>query len=304
MQDSSYHSPVLLRQSVDMLITDKDGIYIDLTFGGGGHSRHILSSLGDGHLLGFDQDPDAEANCPSDERFTFVASNFRYLYQFCSYYNLVGRVDGILADLGVSSHQFDTASRGFSFRADEPAPDMRMNSRGGMSAQTVLQTYSQQDLTAIFRNYGELNNAHRIAMRIVKSRENGETFDSIKSLMETVRPEVKPQKEKKILACIFQALRIEVNDEVKALKEMLEAAKRVLRPGGRLSVITYHSIEDRIVKDFFRQEEKTDDIQQFIYGKSSYAWQLVNRKPIVPAEEEQFENPRSRSAKLRVAEKL
>ncbi|MDO4671477.1 16S rRNA (cytosine(1402)-N(4))-methyltransferase RsmH [Falsiporphyromonas endometrii] len=304
MQDFDYHSPVLLHQSVDSLITDREGIYIDVTFGGGGHSRYILSCLSDGHLLGFDQDPDAEANCPKDHRFTFIPSNFRYLYQFCSYYGIVGKVDGILADLGVSSHQFDTAERGFSFRADEPAPDMRMNSRAGISAQMVLQSYSLEQLTSVFRNYGELNNAYRIAMRIVKARENGETFDSIKSLMDIVKPEVKPQKEKKIYACIFQALRIEVNDELGALRDMLEAAKRVLRPGGRLSVITYHSIEDRIVKDFFRQKEEIDQVQQLIYGNTSCAWNLINRKPIVPQESELDFNPRSRSAKLRIAEKL
>ncbi|GAD04840.1 16S rRNA methyltransferase [Porphyromonas crevioricanis] len=304
MYDTDYHSPVLLRESLDALVLNPEGIYVDVTYGGGGHSKGILSRLSNaGRVLGFDQDPDARANASEDPRFTFVASNFRYLYHFVDYYGLVGQIDGILADLGVSSHQFDTAERGFSFRTEESTPDMRMNSRSGMSASTLLQSYDEEHLANIFYRYGELRNARQIARRIVTARQSGETFGSIASLKHVIEQEIDPRKEKKQWACIFQALRIEVNDELSALEEMLRAAVRVLKPGGRLAVITYHSLEDRIVKNFFRSSNQTDKLSEMIYGHTNAIWEPITRKPIVPGMAEQESNPRSRSAGLRVAAK-
>lgn len=304
MHEISYHSPVLLSESLDALVQDPDGVYVDVTYGGGGHSRAILSRLSPrGCLIAFDQDPDAAANPIEDKRFVFVASNFRYLSHFVDYYGLMGRVSGILADLGVSSHQFDTADRGFSFRSDTPEPDMRMNSRSGLSAAQILRSYEEEQLADVLYHYGELRNAKRMAKRIVSARLAGETFDTIAALKTAIAPEIDPRKEKKQLACVFQALRIEVNDEMQALEEMLAATPDVLKSGGRLAVITYHSLEDRMVKNFFRAGVSTDQLQELVYGRSGSVWEPITRKPIVPSAEELQTNPRSRSAALRVGAK-
>ncbi len=282
-----YHVPVLLEESVSGLNIDPDGVYLDLTFGGGGHSREILKRLKDGCLIGFDQDADALANVPDDDRFIFVNHNFRYLRNFLRYCGY-DEADGILADLGVSSHEFDEAGRGFSFRFDAEL-DMRMNQRSRLKATDILNTYSEEDLTRIFRNYGEVDNAKRLVDLIVKARAE-KMITRSEEFLQVIAPCVPKQKEKKYLAQVYQALRIEVNGELEALEDMLKEAERALRPGGRLVVITYHSLEDRKVeKDF--------------YGHVKRNFELVNRKVIVPSEEEIEKNPRARSAKLRIAEK-
>ena len=298
-----YPIPVLLQPTVDGLAIQPAGTYVDVTFGGGGHSREILRRLGpDGRLYSFDQDADAEQNVPEgDERFTFVRSNFRYLANWMRYYG-VEAVDGVLADLGVSSHHFDAEERGFSFRFDAPL-DMRMNGRAGQTAADLVNQYGEEELAHIFYLYGELKNSRRIAAALVKARSAAPLLTT-GDLLEAVRPLMPREREKKDLARVFQALRIEVNHEMDALQEMLQAALRVLRPGGRLSVLTYHSLEDRMVKNFIRSGRMDGKVEQDFYGRKLTPWRAVNNKVILPSQEEQEENPRSRSAKLRIAEKI
>ena len=298
-----YHIPVLLQPTVDGLAVQPAGTYVDVTFGGGGHSREILRRLGpDGRLYSFDQDADAEQKVPEgDERFTFVRSNFRYLANWMRYYG-VEAVDGVLADLGVSSHHFDAEERGFSFRFDAPL-DMRMNGRAGQTAADLVNQYGEEELAHIFYLYGELKNSRRIAAALVKARSAAPLLTT-GDLLEAVRPLMPREREKKDLARVFQALRIEVNHEMDALQEMLQAALSVLRPGGRLSVLTYHSLEDRMVKNFIRSGRMDGKVEQDFYGRKLTPWRAVNNKVILPSQEEQEENPRSRSAKLRIAEKI
>ncbi len=295
-----YHVPVLLEESVSGLNIDPDGVYLDLTFGGGGHSREILKRLKDGCLIGFDQDADALANVPDDDRFIFVNHNFRYLRNFLRYCGY-DEADGILADLGVSSHEFDEAGRGFSFRFDAEL-DMRMNQRNRLKATDILNTYSEEDLTRIFRNYGEVDNAKRLVDLIVKARAE-KMITRSEEFLQVIAPCVPKQKEKKYLAQVYQALRIEVNGELEALEDMLKEAELALRPGGRLVVITYHSLEDRIVKNFLKSGNFEGKVEKDFYGHVKRNFELVNRKVIVPSEEEIERNPRARSAKLRIAEK-
>ena len=298
-----YHIPVLLHESVDGLNIHPSGTYVDVTFGGGGHSREILRRLGDdGHLYSFDQDADAEGNIPEgDERFTFVRSNFRYLTNWMRYYG-VDHIDGLIADLGVSSHHFDAEERGFSFRFDAPL-DMRMNGRAGMTAADIVNRYDEERLANVLYLYGELKNSRKLAAAMVKARAL-KAVETIDDLLQIVKPFMPREREKKDLARMFQALRIEVNHEMDALHEMLEAALKVLRPGGRLVVLTYHSLEDRMVKNFVRSGRMDGKVEQDFFGRKLTPWRAVNNKVIVPDEEEQRTNPRSRSAKLRIAEKL
>ena len=301
--EQSYHVPVMLEESVEGLAIKEDGIYVDVTFGGGGHSREILKRMDcGGRLYGFDQDVDAEQNALDDPRFVFVRSNFRYLYNFMRYYGVCGEVDGILADLGVSSHHFDDKDRGFSFRFDG-ALDMRMNTRAARTAADIVNTYTEEALADVFRLYGELKQANRLASLIVTARE-GKKIETIGDFLELVKPLVGKDKEKKFLAQAFQALRIEVNDEMRAWKEMLEQTLQVLKPGGRLVVITYHSLEDRLVKNFLKTGNFEGKSEQDFFGNIKTPFRVVNNKVIVPSEEEIERNPRSRSAKLRIAEKL
>lgn len=298
-----YHIPVLLHESVDGLRIHPAGTYVDVTFGGGGHSREILRRLGpEGRLYSFDQDADAERNVPEgDERFTFVRSNFRYLTNWMRYYGVDG-VDGLIADLGVSSHHFDAEERGFSFRYDAPL-DMRMNGRAGMTAADLVNTYDEERLANVLYLYGELKNSRRLASAIVKARGQ-KNIVFIDDLLQIIKPLMPREREKKDLARVFQALRIEVNREMDALQEMLEATLKVLRPGGRLAVLTYHSLEDRMVKNFVRAGRVDGKVEKDFYGRSFTPWKAINNRVIVPSEEEQRENPRSRSAKLRIAEKI
>ena len=295
-----YHVPVVLEESVSGLNIDPDGVYLDLTFGGGGHSREILKRLKDGCLIGFDQDSDALANVPDDSRFIFVNHNFRYLRNFLRYCGY-DEADGILADLGVSSHEFDEAGRGFSFRFDAEL-DMRMNQRSRLKATDILNTYSEENLIRIFRNYGEVDNVRRLVDLIVNAR-TGKMITRSEEFLQVIAPCVPKQKEKKYLAQVYQALRIEVNGELEALEDMLKEAERALRPGGRLVVITYHSLEDRIVKNFLKSGNFEGKVEKDFYGHVKRNFELVNRKVIVPSEEEIERNPRARSAKLRIAEK-
>ena len=295
-----YHVPVLLEESVSGLNIDPDGVYLDLTFGGGGHSREILKRLKDGCLIGFDQDSDALANVPDDSRFIFVNHNFRYLRNFLRYCGF-DEADGSLADLGVSSHEFDEAGRGFSFRFDAEL-DMRMNQRSRLKATDILNTYSEENLIRIFRNYGEVDNVRRLVDLIVNAR-TGKMITRSEEFLQVIAPCVPKQKEKKYLAQVYQALRIEVNGELEALEDMLKEAERALRPGGRLVVITYHSLEDRIVKNFLKSGNFEGKVEKDFYGHVKRNFELVNRKVIVPSEEEIERNPRARSAKLRIAEK-
>lgn len=300
-EETTYHIPVLLKESVDAMNIQPQGTYVDVTFGGGGHSREILSRLGDkGRLLGFDQDEDAEGNIVDDSRFVFVRSNFRYLHNFLRYHD-IEKVDAILADLGVSSHHFDDSERGFSFRFDGQL-DMRMNKRAGITAAQVVNTYDEERLADIFYLYGELKNSRRLASVIVKAR-NTQQITTIGEFLEIVKPLFGREREKKELAKVFQALRIEVNQEMEALKEMLLAATEALKPGGRLVVITYHSLEDRMVKNIMKTGNIEGKTTQDFFGNVQTPFRLVNNKVIVPGEEEIARNPRSRSAKLRIAEK-
>jgi 16S rRNA (cytosine1402-N4)-methyltransferase len=296
-----YHIPALLKESVDGMNISPSGIYVDMTFGGGGHSKEILSRLDEnGRLLGFDQDEDAESNIPSDKRFIFVRSNFRYLHNFLRYHN-IDKVDAILADLGVSSHHFDDSERGFSFRFSG-ALDMRMNKRSGITAAEVINNYDEEKLADLFYLYGELKNSRKLASVIVKARKS-KTIETIDDFLNLIKPLFGREREKKELAKVFQALRIEVNQEMEALKEMLQAATQSLKPGGRLVVITYHSLEDRMVKNIMKAGNVEGKIVQDFFGKVQNSFKLVNNKVIVPAEDEIQRNPRSRSAKLRIAEK-
>ena len=297
-----YHVPVLLRESVGGLDIKPGGVYVDVTFGGGGHSREILSRLDEkGHLYSFDQDEDAEQNIVDDERFTFVRSNFRYLKNWMRYYG-VEEIDGLLADLGVSSHHFDDETRGFSFRFDAPL-DMRMNKRSGATAADVVNTYSEEQLSDIFYIYGELKNARRIAAAIVQARAV-KRIETTNDLMEATEKCFQREREKKETAKLFQALRIEVNHEMDALKEMLNGARDLIREGGRLSVITYHSLEDRLVKNMMKAGNVEGKVTQDFFGRSESPFRQIGGKVIVPDEEEQQRNPRSRSAKLRIAERI
>ena len=300
----TYHVPVLLKESVDGLDIQSDGIYVDVTFGGGGHSKEILSRLGTkGHLYSFDQDADAEKNIVNDDRFTFVRSNFRYIENWMQYYG-VEHIDGLLADLGVSSHHFDDETRGFSFRFDAPL-DMRMNNRAGKTAADVLNDYSEDQLADVFYLYGELKDSRRIAKKLTKTRQQGriETTGQLLQILGIDTDSVNSQW-KKDMAKIYQALRIEVNHEMDALREMLKGATRLLGKGGRLSVITYHSLEDRIVKNVMKSGNAEGKVKQDFFGRFQSPFKLISNKVIVPSEEEQTENPRSRSAKLRIAEKI
>ena len=298
----TYHTPVLLKESVDGLAIKPDGVYIDVTFGGGGHSREILSRLGcNGRLYSFDQDADAEKNIVDDDRFTFIRSNFRYIRNWMRYYD-VEQIDGLLADLGVSSHHFDDETRGFSFRYEAPL-DMRMNKRSGMTAADILNQYEEELLADIFYIYGELKNARRIASAIVKARET-KRIETTGDLMQTVGSFFLREREKKETAKLFQALRIEVNHEMDALREMLNGARELLRPGGRLAVITYHSLEDRIVKNMIKAGNAEGKVSKDFFGRTEAPFRNVSNKVIVPDTSEQERNPRSRSAKLRIAEKV
>ncbi len=308
----TYHVPVLLKPSVDGLNIQSGGIYVDVTFGGGGHSREILSRLDNqAHLYSFDQDADAEQNVMhregstekrfvDDIRFTFVRSNFRYLKNWMRYYG-VEKIDGLLADLGVSSHHFDDESRGFSFRFDAPL-DMRMNKRAGLTAADVVNDYNEEALANLFYLYGELKQSRRIAAVLVKARAQ-QRIATTQDFLKATEPLFKREREKKDMAKLFQALRIEVNHEMDALKEMLQSATELLRSGGRLSVITYHSLEDRIVKNMMKAGNAEGKKVQDFYGRIETPFNLVNNKVIIPSADEQQENPRSRSAKLRIAEK-
>lgn len=303
-----YHIPVLLNESIKGLNLHANGVYVDVTFGGGGHCREILSRLTEGsHLYSFDQDADAEQNIDnmglSEEqvdRFTFVRSNFRYLKNWMRYYG-VEYIDGLLADLGVSSHHFDDETRGFSFRFEAPL-DMRMNKRAGITAADILNDYDEERLADILYLYGELKQSRRIASAIVKARGQ-KTYKTTNDLLTTIEPFFQRAREKKDMAKMFQALRIEVNHEMDALKEMLMAATELLRPGGRLSVITYHSLEDRMVKNIMKSGNIEGKVKQDFFGRIETPFRLVNNKVITASNDEQERNPRSRSAKLRIAEK-
>lgn len=301
-EEQFYHTPVLLNECMDGMDIQPGGVYVDLTFGGGGHSKEILRR-GDEHilLLGFDQDEDAEMNIVDDKRFVFVRSNFRYLYNFLRYHK-VEAVDAILADLGVSSHHLDDAERGFSFRF-EGRLDMRMNKRAGITAADVVNTYEEERLANIFYLYGELKNSRKLASAIVRARSDKQIV-TIGDLLDIVKPMMGREREKKELAKVFQALRIEVNQEMDALKEMLYAATEALKPGGRLVVITYHSLEDRMVKNIMKTGNIEGKVEQDFFGRVKTPFRLVNNKVIVASDEEVARNPRSRSAKLRIAEKL
>ena len=308
----TYHVPVLLKESVDGLNIQSGGVYVDVTFGGGGHSSEILSRLDEqAHLYSFDQDADAEQNVMrsevgaerrfvDDPRFTFVRSNFRYLKNWMRYYG-VESIDGLLADLGVSSHHFDDESRGFSFRFDAQL-DMRMNKRAGKTAADIVNDYDEEALANLFYLYGEIKQSRRLAAAVVKARSQ-QHIATTQDLLRILEPIFKREREKKDLAKVFQALRIEVNHEMDALKEMLKSATELLKPGGRLSVITYHSLEDRIVKNIMKTGNVEGKRIQDFYGRIETPFTLINNKVIVPSENEQQENPRSRSAKLRIAEK-
>ena len=297
-----YHRPVLLNESVDGLNINPKGFYADLTFGGGGHSREILKRLGKtGKLLAFDQDLEAKKNLPDDRRITFINANFRFLKNFLNYYR-IEKLDGILADLGISSYQIDTLERGFAFR-ENTSLDMRMNPGSGLTAQLILNTSSLEELTRIFREYGEVSGAHRIAHRIVEERVKG-TFTDTNSFINAISGLIPPNQVNKTLAKLFQALRIEVNQEIAALREMLEVSKEVLSKGGRLVVLSYHSLEDRLVKNMIRSGNLDGRIEKDFFGHEKSVFHAVNQKVITPSEEEIVSNPRARSAKLRIAERL
>lgn len=300
MAATLYHIPALLEESIEGLNINPSGTYIDTTFGGGGHSRAILEKLdAAGRLYGFDQDLDARANVPNDERFTFVHSNFRYAENFMRYFNALP-VDGILADLGVSFHHFDTTERGFSFRTDAPL-DMRMNTKSELTAADIVNTYSEEQLTALLRLYGDFRNPRPIVRAIIARRAECPVATTLE-LAETITPALNPRQLKKELAQAFQALRIEVNGEMTALRKFLEQTPHLLREGGRLAILTYHSLEDRMVKNFMRSGNVEGNIEKDFYGNVSTPWRLVTRQPLTASAEEVERNPRARSAKLRVAE--
>lgn len=296
-----YHNPVLRHLSVDYLVTDPDGIYVDVTYGGGGHSRCIMEKLQQGRLVAFDQDADAQSQLIEDERFTFVASNFKNLGRFLKYHQSYP-VDGILADLGVSSHQFDTPERGFSYREDG-ALDMRMNNQTGRSAQEVVNQYDEKALSDVFYRYGELSDGRALARRILKARDS-QSITTTQQLVEVLKPALPRGKENKSLSRIFQAIRIEVNQEMSVLEAFLEQTVDALKVGGRLVIISYHSLEDRLVKNFLRAGNFSGEVEKDFFGNPLSPFKLITRKAIVPDTEEINLNPRARSAKLRVAEKI
>ena len=298
---SEYHVPVMLQACMDGLVLKPNGIYVDVTFGGGGHSREIIKHLQNGKLYGFDQDEDAEQNIPDDPRFIFVRSNFRYLSNFLKFHGET-QVDGILADLGVSSHHFDDNQRGFSFRFEEGALDMRMNQKAGMKASDVVNRYSEEQLATVFYQYGELKNSRKIASALVKARSEA-PIETVSDFLEVIGPFFFREKEKKDMARVFQALRIEVNQEMQALEDMLKQSLEALKPGGRMVVMTYHSLEDRLVKNFFKTGNFEGKSEQDFYGNFLTPFKLINNKVIIADEQEQALNPRSRSAKLRIAQK-
>ena len=301
-ETATYHIPVLLKESIAGLNIQPEGIYVDVTFGGGGHSREILRLLNEeGHLYGFDQDEDAEKNLFSNKQFTFIRSNFRYLSNFMDWNN-VEKIDGLLADLGVSWHHFDDEARGFSFRF-EGEIDMRMNKQAGKTAADVLNTYPEESLAGIFYHYGELRNSRAIAKAIIRRREDRKIL-TVRDFLDILKPFFSREKEKKQMAQAFQALRLEVNEELEALKDMLQQAAELLKSGGRLVVITYHSLEDRLVKNFFRTGDFEGTVKKDFFGNVLTPFRLIHNKVIIPNVEEIENNPRSRSAKLRIVEKI
>lgn len=302
MSETVYHIPALLNECIEGLDIKPDGTYVDVTFGGGGHSRAIMNLLGEkGHLYGFDQDQDAIANAIDDPRFTFVYSNFAFISNFMRYHG-VKQADGILADLGVSFHHFDESRRGFSFRFDGTL-DMRMNQKGEKDARWIIANYSEEQLAQILYLYGELKTSRKIAAAIVKARDK-KTINTTGELLEIIKPFIKPAQEKKELAQVFQSLRIEVNNEINVLKSLLEQSVKVLKPGGRLVILTYHSLEDRLVKNFFKSGNIEGKVEKDFFGRINTPFRLVNNKVITASDEEVEYNPRSRSAKLRIAEKI
>jgi len=302
IQGMSYHNPVMLHESVDGLDIKKDGIYVDVTYGGGGHSKEILKRLGEkGRLIAFDQDADVEANVVKDERLVMVPQNFRYLKNYLKMYG-IPQIDGLLADLGVSSHQFDVGERGFSIRFDGPL-DMRMSKSNLVTAAKVVNDYSEEDLVRLFREYGEVNNAKKLVFEIV-SKRMGLKFKTTTDLIEVAEKLVPGKMKNKYLAQVFQALRIEVNSELDVLKDLLVQSKEVLKPSGRLVVITYHSLEDRLVKNFLKKGSFSGELEKDFFGNQLVDFKLITRKPVTPSNEELKINNRARSAKLRIAEKV
>lgn len=298
-----YHQPVMLRECIEGLQCGSGGTYVDVTFGGGGHSKAILKELKSGHLYGFDQDDDAKKNAEEidDPNFTFVNSNFQHLKKYLRVYK-AEEVKGILADLGVSSHQFDIPERGFSFRYPESDLDMRMDINSGQTAAEILNTYEFHQLREILRNYGELKNVHKLASAIVAKREQKE-FKTVSDLLDVIDAFTPKHKQNKFRAQVFQALRMEVNAEIQTLKDLLEQSSEVLVKGGRMVVMSYHSLEDRLVKNYFRKGKFEGEEEKDLYGNSHKPFNEINRKPIVPGEKEIEMNPRARSAKLRIAER-
>ncbi len=302
MTEPVYHIPALLAETLEAMSIKPDGVYVDATFGGGGHSRGILERISaEGRLYSFDQDEDALSNVFEDDRFTFVYSNFRYMSNFMRYHGVSG-VDAVLADLGVSFHHFDDKERGFSFRW-EGVLDMRMNRKARRTAAWILANYTESELSNLLYIYGELKNARRLAAAIVKARQDS-PIETVEHLLAIIKPMINPRQEKKELAQLFQALRIEVNNEIEVLQSFLEQSLKVLKPGGRLVVITYHSLEDRLVKNFMKSGNVKGQVDKDFYGRNLSPFKLLTSKPIVPCEDEVQRNPRSRSAKLRVAQKL
>jgi 16S rRNA (cytosine1402-N4)-methyltransferase len=297
----NYHDPVLLKECISGLRIDPEGIYVDLTFGGGGHSREILKQLKGGHLFAFDQDKDAQMNLIEDSRFTFIPHNFRYVRNFLKYHGAIP-VSGILADLGISSFQIDEPSRGFSTRADGPL-DMRMSDGIELTAHEIINTYSVEELSRIFRENADLKEAWKLSKAIVAKRSH-DTIQTIEQFKEICLPLAQPRKENSFLSRVFQAIRIEVNDEMNALKEMLEETPNLLADGGRLVVISYHSLEDRLVKNLVRSGNLDGKVEKDFYGKPLVPFNAITRKPTIPTDEEIERNPRARSAKLRIAEKI
>ncbi len=300
MEKSEYHVPVLLHESIDGLALDPNGVYVDVTFGGGGHSREILKRLDKGKLFAFDQDPDAQANVPDDERFTLIPQNFRYMQNFLRMYGVL-EVNGILADLGVSSHQFNEAERGFSLRFDGPL-DMRMSQNQQISAADLVNKLEVNELARLLRLYGEVQGAMRVAHAIVAKRDE-EAIKTTTEFNKVLMPLVPPKKQNKFIAQVYQALRIEVNDEIAALKALLEQSEKLIVSGGRLSVISYHSLEDRLVKYYMRAGNFDGEVQKDFYGNPIAPFNLVSRKAVMPDEDEINENNRARSARLRIAER-
>lgn len=298
----SYHNPVMLQESVDGLEIKKDGIYVDVTYGGGGHSKEILKRLGEkGRLIAFDQDADVEGNVVKDERLVMVPQNFKYLKNYLKMYRIT-QIDGLLADLGVSSHQFDVGERGFSIRFDGPL-DMRMSKSNLITAAKIVNEYSEEDLVRLFREYGEVNNAKKLVFELM-SKRMGSKFKTTTDLIEVAEKLVPGKMKNKYLAQVFQALRIEVNSELEVLKDLLVQSKEVLKPSGRLVVITYHSLEDRLVKNFLKKGNFSGELEKDFFGNQLVDFKLITRKPIVATEEELKINNRARSAKLRIAEKI